>query len=252
MTHLSPDRLADSALGIEELTAAEQEHLAGCAECRTELTQLSRISDLARQPEHINPQLVPANAIWESIQAQLAVQAPAAATTQPATTKPEDAAESASTSPTIVELPRRTPRLRSWFLVAAAAVFGLIIGAGITTVAVNNPVEVTSSTALDPLPGQTGHGTAELLREQGQPELRVQIDAPPTPDRYREVWLINTDGQRMYSLGVLPDNGKATYPLPPALAGQLQGFTIVDVSIEPYDGNPAHSRQSQVRGTLPT
>ena len=29
-------------------------------------------------------------------------------------------------------------------------------------------------------------------------------------------------------------------------------FTIVDVSIEPYDGNPAHSRDSQVRGVLPT
>jgi hypothetical protein len=31
----------------------------------------------------------------------------------------------------------------------------------------------------------------------------------------------------------------------------LEGFTIVDVSIEPYDGNPEHSRDSQVRGTLP-
>jgi anti-sigma-K factor RskA len=66
------------------------------------------------------------------------------------------------------------------------------------------------------------------------------------------VWLINTDGQRMYTLGVLPDDGRASYPLPPELAGQLQGFTTVDVSIEPYDGNPAHSRESQVRGILPT
>ena len=134
---------------------------------------------------------------------------------------------------------------------AAAAVVGLIIGVGVTTVAVRDRVEVTSSTALEALPGQTGQGTAELVRDQGRPELRVQIDAPPTPDRYREVWLINTDGQRM-PLGVLPDDGRATYPLPPELAGQLQGFTIVDVSIEPYDGNPAHSRESQVRGTLPT
>ena len=78
----------------------------------------------------------------------------------------------------------------------------------------------------------------------------MQIDAPPSPDRYREVWLINADGQRMYPLGVLPDDGRATYPLPPALAGQLQGFNIVDVSIEPYDGNPAHSRESQVRGSF--
>jgi anti-sigma-K factor RskA len=137
-------------------------------------------------------------------------------------------------------------------LVAAAAVFGLIIGAGITTVVARDRVEVASSTSLEALPGQTGQGTAELLRDRGRPELRVQIDAPPSPDRYREVWLINTDGQRMYPLGVLPDDGRATYPLPPALAGQLQGFNIVDVSIEPYDGNPAHSRESQVRGVLPS
>jgi anti-sigma-K factor RskA len=244
MTHLNPDRLADHALGIDDpLTAAEQNHLASCTECRDELTELSRIADLSRHPEELAQ--VPADAIWRSIQGQLASQSTAAATTK-------TAVEPSPAAPTIAELPQRSLRPRSWILVAAAAVFGLIIGAGITTVAVRDRVEVTSSTALEALPGQTGQGTAEIVSDRGRPELRVQIDAPPTPDRYREVWLINTDGQRMYPLGVLPDDGRASYPLPPELAGQLQGFTIVDVSIEPYDGNPAHSRESQVRGTLPT
>jgi anti-sigma-K factor RskA len=249
MTHLNPDRLADRALGTDDpLTAAEEKHLDSCAECRDELAELSRIAELGRNPEHVAHHLVPTEAMWQSIQVQLASQTPAA--TEAAAT--EDAAESAPSSPTVTELPRRTPRPRRWLLVAAAAVVGLIIGAGVTTVAVQDRVEVTSSAALEALPGQTGQGTAELVSDRGQPELRVQIDAPPTPDRYREVWLINTDGQRMYTLGVLPDDGRASYPLPPDLAGQLQGFTIVDVSIEPYDGNPAHSRESQVRGTLPT
>ena len=244
MTHLDPDRLADRALGTDDpLTAAEQNHLAGCAECRDELAELSRIAELSRNPEHVAHQLVPTEAMWQSIQVQLA-------TETPATT--EAAAEPAPSSPTVTELPRRTPRPRSWLLLAAAAVVGLIIGVGVTTVAVRDRVEVTSSTALNALPGQTGQGTAELVNDQGRPELRVQIDAPPTPDRYKEVWLINTDGQRMYTLGVLPDDGRASYPLPPELAGQLQNFPIVDVSIEPYDGNPAHSRESQVRGILPT
>ncbi|HET8914065.1 MAG TPA: anti-sigma factor [Propionibacteriaceae bacterium] len=244
MTHLDPDRLADRALGNDDpLTAAEEKHLDSCAECRDELAQLSRIAELSRHPEELAQ--VPADAIWRSIQGQLASQAPASART-------EVAAEPPPSPPTVSERPRRTPRPRSWLLAAAAAVVGLIIGVGVTTVAVRDRVEVTSSTALAALPGQTGHGTAELVRDQDRPELRVQIDAPLTPDRYREVWLINTDGQRMYPLGVLPDDGRATYPLPPALAGQLQGFNLVDVSIEPYDGTPAHSRESQVRGTLPT
>ena len=243
MTHLDPDRLADRALGTDPLTMAEEKHLDNCAECREELAQLSRIAELSRQPEQLVP--VPADAIWRSIQGQLASQEPAPART-------EVAAEPPPTPPSVRELPRRTPRPRSWFLAAAAAAVGLIIGIGVTTVAVRDQVEVTSTTALEALPGQTGQGTAEIVRDQGRPELKVQIDAPLTPDRYREVWLINTDGQRMYPIGVLPDDGKATYPLPPALAEQLQGFTIVDVSIEPYDGNPAHSRESQVRGTLPT
>jgi anti-sigma-K factor RskA len=244
MTHLDPDRLADRALGTDDpLTAAEEKHLNSCAECRDELAQLSRIAELGRNPERVAHQLVPTEAMWQSIQVQLATQTPATT---------EAPAEPAPSSPTVTDLPRRTPRPRSWLLVAAAAVVGLIIGFGVTTVAVRDRVEVTSSTALEALPGQTGQGTAELVSDRGRPELRVQIDAPPTPDRYREVWLINTDGQRMYTLGVLPDDGRASYPLPPELAGQLQGFTIVDISIEPYDGNPAHSRESQVRGTLPT
>jgi anti-sigma-K factor RskA len=244
MTHLDPDRLADRALGTEDpLTATEEEHLDSCAACRDELAQLSRIAELSRHPEQLAQ--IPADAIWRSIQGQFASQAPALAET-------EVAAEPPPSLPTVAEQPRRTLRPRSWLLAAAAAVVGLILGVGVTTVAVRDRVEVTSSTALEALPGQTGQGTAELVRDQGRPELRVQINAPLTPDRYREVWLINTDGQRMYTLGVLPDDGRATYPLPPELAGQLQGFTIVDVSIEPYDGNPAHSRESQVRGNLPT
>jgi anti-sigma-K factor RskA len=244
MTHLDPDRLADWALGSDDpLTVAEEKHLDSCAECRDEFAQLSRIAELSRHPEELAQ--VPADAIWRSVQGQLASQAPAPART-------EVTAEPPPSSPTVSELPHRTSRPRSWLLAATAAMIGLIIGVGVTTVAVRDRVEVTSSTALEALPGQTGQGTAELIRDQGRPELRVQIDAPPTPDRYREVWLINTDGQRMYTLGVLPDDGRATYPLPPELAGQLQGFTIVDVSIEPYDGNPAHSRESQVRGALPT
>ncbi|HET6757776.1 MAG TPA: anti-sigma factor [Propionibacteriaceae bacterium] len=253
MTHLSSDRLAGGVLGTEEaFTEAEQNHLASCAQCSEEFAELGRIADLTRQPEHVDPQLVP-NAVWQSVQAQLGISTAAAATTTSAAGTAITATAESTPPTTLTQRPDRTFRKRRSLLIAAlAAAFGLIVGAGITTVATRDRVEVTSRVSLEALPGHTGHGTAELVTDQGQPELRVQIDAPTTPDRYREVWLINTDGERMYTLGVLPEDGRASYPLPPELAGQLQGFTIVDVSIEPYDGNPAHSRDSQVRGVLPT
>jgi anti-sigma-K factor RskA len=149
------------------------------------------------------------------------------------------------------EKPIAGRRRKWWPIVAAAAALGLVVGAGATVIINRNDVQVAASTALSALPGHTGHGTAELLRTPNDPELRVSVDGPQPADRYREVWLINSDGQRMYSLGVLPESGTATYPLPTLLANGLDGFTIVDVSIEPYDGNPKHSRNSQVRGTLP-
>ena len=253
MTHLSSDRLAGGVLGTEEaFTEAEQNHLASCAQCSEEFAELGRIADLTRQPEHVDPQLVP-NAVWQSVQAQLGISTAAASTTTSAAGTAMTATAEPTPPTTLTQRPDRTFRKRRSLLIAAlAAAFGLIIGAGITTVATRDRVEVTSRVSLEALPGHTGHGTAELITDEGQPELRVKIDAPTTPDRYREVWLINTDGERMYTLGVLPEDGRASYPLPPELAGQLQGFTIVDVSIEPYDGNPAHSRDSQVRGVLPT
>ena len=112
--------------------------------------------------------------------------------------------------------------------------------------------DVVASTPLVALPGHSGAGTAELLRHDGTAELRVRVDSDTVPaQNYRELWLINTDGKRMYSIGVLPPSGRGTYPIPPQLGTDLAGFTIVDVSSEPPDGDARHSLDSVVRGTLP-
>ena len=130
----------------------------------------------------------------------------------------------------------------------------MIVGVGATAV-VNliqtDDAQVLSSTALVALPGHSGEGTAELIRERDTTELRVRVESAAPQQEFREVWLINADGKRMYSLGVLSTAGTGTYPLPARLSGSLEGFNIVDVSVEPYDGNVAHSHNSQVRGTLP-
>jgi hypothetical protein len=66
---------------------------------------------------------------------------------------------------------------------------------------------------------------------------------------FYEVWLINADGKRMVCLGVLDPRTGGTFQVPAELTSQ--GYPIVDVSLEPGDGNPEHSHDSVLRGTLP-
>ena len=282
MVHVNSALLAGHALGQDDaLDAADQEHLASCSHCRAELDQYRRVVTLGQGTQASETPTPPLDRIWRSIQAELA---PTSATEGIAATKTMEADsvppvtpndrpasdvpgndETANDKPVSVvaasdettdaggEKPIAGRRRKWWPIVAAAAALGLVVGAGATVIINRNDVQVAASTALSALPGHTGHGTAELLRTPNDPELRVSVDGPQPadPPSYREVWLINSDGQRMYSLGVLPESGTGTYPLPTLLANGLDGFTIVDVSIEPYDGNPAHSRNSQVRGSLP-
>jgi len=280
VVHVNSALLAGHALGQDDaLDAADQEHLASCSHCRAELDQYRRVVTLGQGTQASETPTPPLDRIWRSIQAELA---PTSATEGIAATKTMEADsvppvtpndrpasdvpgndETANDKPVSVvaasdettdaggEKPIAGRRRKWWPIVAAAAALGLVVGAGATVIINRNDVQVAASTALSALPGHTGHGTAELLRTPNDPELRVSVDGPQPADRYREVWLINSDGQRMYSLGVLPESGTGTYPLPTLLANGLDGFTIVDVSIEPYDGNPAHSRNSQVRGSLP-
>jgi len=274
--------LAGHALGQDDaLDAADQEHLASCSHCRAELDQYRRVVTLGQGTQASETPTPPLDRIWRSIQAELAPTSategiaatktmvadsvpPVTANDSPASDVP-GSDEAANDKPVSVvaasdettdaggEKPIAGRRRKWWPIVAAAAALGLVVGAGATVIINRNDVQVAASTALSALPGHTGHGTAELLRTPNDPELRVSVDGPQPadPPSYREVWLINSDGQRMYSLGVLPESGTGTYPLPTLLANGLDGFTIVDVSIEPYDGNPAHSRNSQVRGSLP-
>jgi len=256
MVHLNSELLAGHALGQDDALDAEQrDHLTGCAQCRAELDEYLRVVTLSQETEAPTTPVPAMDRIWRSIQAEVSTP-PSVEREQPVQTlsadsvplrvEAEDAANIGSG-----EKPITDRRRKWWAVVAAAAALGLVVGAGATVIINRNRVEVAASVPLSALPGHTGHGTAELLQGRDDPELRVSVEAPLPQDRYREVWLINSDGKRMYSLGVLPPSGSGTYPLPALLGNGLEGFTIVDVSIEPYDGNPEHSRDSQVRGSLP-
>jgi len=145
------------------------------------------------------------------------------------------------------------PSGRSWWLVAAAAaclLVGVRVGRAVwapsaTTLPVVASVPLTTLDA-----SKQQEGTAQLLGGQGGQgqELKVATRPMSPGSGYVEVWLINQDGKRMVSLGILSSD-QATFPVPPDAISQ--GYTIVDLSHEQFDDRPQHSGDSIMRGTLP-
>jgi hypothetical protein len=146
-------------------------------------------------------------------------------------------------------LPFRSRR-RPLLLVAAAVVAGAAIGAGAVAVLQGGDDAGNAVTAVDlaPLAEADASGRAEVLvRDDGTRVLQIELDAPARDDSYYEVWAIARDMGGMFPLGVVRP-GSQTVELPAGL--DLGEFPLVDVSVEPLDGDPAHSGVSVARGEL--
>jgi hypothetical protein len=145
-------------------------------------------------------------------------------------------------------------RSRAVHLVGAAAalvaaVVGLLafVGHDSSPVATALDSVTLSNEGLAPV-GATSAGRATLVTEaDGRYALDVEISRlPAAGNGFFELWIIDRDVHGMYSLG--PLHGSGHYALPDHVAPA--NFPIVDVSIEPSDGVPAHSGISILRGTL--
>ena len=138
------------------------------------------------------------------------------------------------------------------FLAAAAAVAVLFVG----MVAVNRSDDSSAAAlgevaltnaGLDPA-GADSSAVATLV-ELADGSLALDIDVgstPPAGDGFLELWIIDTQVQGMYSLG--PLHGTGRYPLPAHV--DPSQFPVVDISVEPTDGEPTHSGVSVLRGLL--
>ena len=126
--------------------------------------------------------------------------------------------------------------------------FGGVAGVALTRTSTTAPT-VVASTALDPLADYTATGRASIEVVDGTELLAVDVRGLPATDGYFEVWLLAPDASSMIAVGTLGAGETAAFPLPPGVA--LSDYPVVDISIEAYDGNPAHSADSVVRGTLP-
>ena len=104
---------------------------------------------------------------------------------------------------------------------------------------------VVAAAALAPL-GDAGEGSAELVDSDGSLQLRLSTNDLDAGDGFLEVWVISPDVTQLVSLGPLRADG--VYDLPQGL--DPAAFPIVDVSVEPIDGDPTHSGASVLRGEL--
>ena len=152
---------------------------------------------------------------------------------------------------------------RRWVAMAAAA--GIVVGAAAVWAGYNvlgqGPQAAPSPTPtapqavviaqapLQPLASYTASGKA-LVEElpDGTRQLVVQLPEGQVSG-FREVWVISPDLSKLVSLGVL-DGEPGVFAIPEGL--DLAEYPIVDVSNEPFDGNPAHSSDSIARGELAT
>lgn len=254
MPHIDDETLALCALGEDVLDPERRAHLSGCAVCSRAVDELTRVVEGARAGEH-EPELVsPSPQVWSRVHAELGL-TEAPATLPERATAPADGRPGADDEPRgadVVELgPRRVRRAWLPALVAAsvALVLGLV-GGVLWERRPDDPAETTiASAVLEALPDWPGASGEAVVQEtpDGRRQILVTVDAPVPEGTYREVWLLRPDVSGLVSLGVL-EGTEGRFDVPEGL--DLAAYPVVDVSEERFDGDPAHSGDSVVRGPL--
>jgi hypothetical protein len=240
MRHVDADVLALLALGEQVADPSDRHHLAECEACAAELADYVRTAEVGRSTLDAGELLQPHARVWERIAAEVATdQAPAEF--EPTAGEPAAVAPKGNVTPI---------RRRAWIgWVAAGAAALVVVGVVLTQVLAPAPSTVLAAAELEAFPDWPGaSGTAVVEREgDGTRVIRVSFDAPGDEDGFHEVWLITSDATRLVSLGVVQGT-TGTFVIPNGI--DLAEYDLVDISAEPYDGDPAHSGDSIVRGQL--
>ena len=274
MSHIEPDDLATLALDGGRPDAAARAHLDECAACRAEYDALVRTVELGRGGgvDDLEP---PPSSVWTAVHGELGLAPELAA--DPFSSRPSEAAPASAAEPrrpqareaTVTPLPdpsarragaggpgeeRVGSRRRWWPIAVAAAAIGVVAGIAMGVVLAGlgaggaGSQTVVASASLDAFPGWSTSGTALVEEDDdGVRSIVVNLDADVPSDEVREVWLIRSDASGLVSLGLL-DGSTGRFVVPAGI--DLDEYTLVDVSAEPVDGDPAHSGDSIVRGEL--
>ncbi len=235
MTHPEPEILLRSVGGSTD--EETRRHLATCSRCRADFAAMTRAraagATLTADPDLASP-ATPPRGVWESIQRELGV------TAEPAVTTPMPTPS------------RRARSRRTWLVAAASVAVGVVLGGSVVALVGregdDSSTQAARTSSLEPLEGHVTSGTLSMTGSPSAESLSVDLHDSDPGTGFLEVWLLDAKTGGMVSLGVL-DGDRGSYAVPAGL--DLTAYDQVDVSREPYDGNPAHSKVSLARGQVP-
>ena len=232
-----------------------------CSLCTTDLAELIEVVTLGREAPAELPE-VP-DRVWAGIRQELSLAgapngsdsasglrhlpAPRTAVADPGTGVPDS---------NVVRLDRRRSRGPLWGVAAVAAAAGALVGGAVVWSAVErgssgaDPSEqFVAQAVLAPLTETvTAPGEATVLDSADGEVVRVDARSLPANDGFYEVWLLDADATKLIALGALPAGSIGTFTIPSGLS--IDDYPVVDISLESYDGDPSHSKNSLMRGEL--
>ncbi|MCY4725000.1 anti-sigma factor [Nocardioides sp. STR2] len=237
MSHVDPEQLAGLALDPTDGPADVREHAETCPECAGLVAAFTGVRRRAGADALVPP---PA-----------ALRAQVLAEVRSGDAEPQPRSAPAG--------PARRRGVPLW-LAGVAAALALLAGIGLgrigtsgddTPEAVEPPTgagTVVAAAPLTALDSDAARGEAEAVQTDETFTIRVSASELGDEPGVHEVWLINVDGKRMISIGLLAAGDEGEFAVPMDLIDE--GYRIVDISVEPDDGDPTHSGVSVARGEL--
>lgn len=193
--------------------------------------------------------LDPPDTVWASIERELAADDLVTVDRPPSI----DAGQGA----TVTSLTAARTRRSTWArpLLAAAAALAILAVGAVAVVSRGDDQTIVATARLEHAAGfdALGEGvttTARLVDDGAAIEVEVDELPAPSDGEDLELWLIRPDADGgvadLVSLGVIGDDD--SFAVPPGYDTEV--FGVVDISVEPRDGDASHSGRSVVRGSL--